>query len=93
MTRVSRRKSLPDRYGSSHRWLRRQYALAMRDGGGLACARCGRWITPGERWHLGHPDGESPGGPECVKCNVSAPARLRRAARVAARAVTAGDRA
>ena len=37
----------------------------------------GGFIRPGEPWHLGHPDGESVGGAEHVRCNVSAPARLR----------------
>jgi hypothetical protein len=31
----------------------------------------------GEKWHLGHPDGESVGGPEHVACNTGAPSRLR----------------
>jgi hypothetical protein len=37
----------------------------------------GGLIEPGERWHLGHPDGESVGGPEHVRCNTGAPSRLR----------------
>ena len=37
----------------------------------------GGFILPTERWHLGHPDGESVGGPEHVKCNTGAPSRLR----------------
>jgi hypothetical protein len=37
----------------------------------------GGLIRAGEPWHLGHPDGESVGGPEHVLCNTSAPSRLR----------------
>jgi hypothetical protein len=36
----------------------------------------GGFIRPGEEWHMGHPDGESVGGPEHVKCNTGAPSRL-----------------
>jgi hypothetical protein len=43
----------------------------------VSCARCGEFITAGAKWHLGHPDGESSGGPEHVVCNVGAPSRLR----------------
>jgi hypothetical protein len=38
-------------------------------------------ILPGERWHLGHPDGDSVGGPEHEACNSGAPSRLRARAR------------
>ena len=52
---------------------------------GAACKRAefvdgelvGGFIEPGEAWHLGHPDGESIGGPEHVACNTAAPSRLR----------------
>ena len=52
---------------------------------GAACERAelvdgfyvGGFILPGERWHLGHADGESVGGPEHVRCNTGAPSRLR----------------
>jgi hypothetical protein len=37
----------------------------------------GGLIEPGEKWHLGHPDGESVGGPEHEACNTGAPSRLR----------------
>jgi hypothetical protein len=37
----------------------------------------GGLILPGELWHMGHPDGESVGGPEHVRCNAGAPSRLR----------------
>ena len=69
-----------DRYGSNHRWRRRRYARMMRSYGGYPCARCKQWISLDEPWHLGHPDGETPGGPEHARCNLTAPARLRKAA-------------
>src|SRR5687768_6568577 len=37
----------------------------------------GGFIRPGEGWDLGHPDGESVGGPEHAACNRAAPSRLR----------------
>jgi hypothetical protein len=36
----------------------------------------GGFIRPGEKWQLGHADGESIGGPEHVACNAGAPSRL-----------------
>lgn len=56
---------------------------------GAACRRrefvdgelVGGLILAGEQWHLGHPDGESVGGPEHVACNTGAPSRLRGSAR------------
>ena len=43
----------------------------------------GGLIRPGQAWHLGHPDGESAGGPEHAACNSSAPMRLRKRAETA----------
>ena len=37
----------------------------------------GGLIEAGEPWDLGHPDGESTGGPERASCNRVAPSRLR----------------
>lgn len=34
-------------------------------------------IRPGQLWDLGHPDGESVGGPEHRACNRGAPQRLK----------------
>jgi hypothetical protein len=55
--------------------------------GGTRCARgaacrfadgvLGGLIRPDQVWDLGHPDGESTGGPEHAVCNRSAPSRLR----------------
>jgi hypothetical protein len=39
--------------------------------------RIGGFIRPGQAWDLGHPDGESPGGPEHAACNRAAPSRMR----------------
>ena len=72
-----------------HRGARRRWA-PMVASGTVRCARggaCGRaelvdgelvggLIRPDEEWHLGHPDGESVGGPEHRKCNAGAPSRL-----------------
>ena len=73
-----------------HRGTRRALAPVVASGKvrcarGPACRRAeivdgervGGFILPGESWHLGHPDGESVGGPEHVKCNTGAPSRLR----------------
>jgi hypothetical protein len=37
----------------------------------------GGLIHAGEQWHLGHPDDESVGGPEHVRCNSGRPQRRR----------------
>ncbi len=46
---------------------------------GAACkyavAGVGGLIAPGQAWDLGHPDGESVGGPEHAVCNRGAPSR------------------
>ena len=73
-----------------HRGLRRRLSPVVSSGlvrcaRGAACKRremvdgqfVGGFIRPGERWHLGHADGESVGGPEHVACNTGAPSRLR----------------
>jgi hypothetical protein len=68
------------------RWAAVVAAGRVRCARGAACSRAelvdgrrvGGLILPGEAWHLGHPDGESVGGPEHVRCNVGAPSRLRR---------------
>ena len=47
--------------------------------GGVRCARCGKPIAPGASWDLGHLDGSGKtqyAGPEHVKCNRSAGARV-----------------
>ena len=72
----------------SHRLGRRAWAYAVASGR-VRCARgeaCkfAEWVD-GEliggfirgRWDLGHPDGESAGGPEHAACNRAAPSRLK----------------
>lgn len=47
---------------------------------GLKCLRYPNTrIDPAKPWHLGHPDKEcpEPKGPEHMRCNTSAPGRLR----------------
>ena len=76
---------------TAHRGTRKRWTPAEASGlvscaRGAACKRAelvdgelvGGFIEPEERWHLGHADGESVGGPEHVACNVGAPSRLRR---------------
>jgi hypothetical protein len=78
-----------------HRGTRKRLAPLVAQGWvrcarGAACKRAepvggelvGGVIRPGERWHLGHPDGESVGGPEHVACNTAAPSRLRARAKL-----------
>jgi hypothetical protein len=64
-----------------------EFAVA---GGRIRCARgaackfaevvdgrkVGGFIAPDTAWDLGHPDGESTGGPEHAACNRAAPSRL-----------------
>lgn len=65
-------------YGSEHQKLRRKWAMVV-DRGEAHCWRCGKWLVPGLPWHLGHDDYDRRvyRGPECVPCNVTAPARRR----------------
>lgn len=44
--------------------------------------RVGGFIKPEDAWDLGHPDGESAGGPEHAVCNRGAPSRRRRERRL-----------
>ena len=59
----------------------RNYPAAARSARGAACkfaeGDLGGFIEPHTPWDLGHPDGESSGGPEHSGCTRSAPARLR----------------
>jgi hypothetical protein len=70
-------------YGAAHRARRLQYQRLVA-AGGARCARCGKPITPGELWDLGHIDGTNKteySGPEHAKCNRAAGARLSNAKR------------
>lgn len=58
-------------YGAAHQALRRKWAPLVR-AGGVACAKCGGLIQPGERWDLGHVPGsqrQAYRGPEHRACN------------------------
>jgi hypothetical protein len=44
-------------YPSRHKRLREKLERVV-EAGGVACARCGREIVPGEPWDLGHVDGD-----------------------------------
>ena len=88
--RLGRRREEAKYATTQHRGTRRQLAPIVAQGWvrcarGAACKRAelvngvltGGIIEPGEKWHLGHPDSESVGGPEHVGCNCAAPSRLR----------------
>lgn len=88
--RLARQRSDAKYATPEHRGSRRRLAPLVASGmvrcaRGAACRRAelvdgelaGGLILPGEKWHLGHPDGESVGGPEHVRCNTGAPSRLR----------------
>ena len=64
-------------YGRPHQAERAAVAEAVADG--VACARCGRPILPGEAWDLGHTDDrQGYRGAEHARCNRGAPRRLPR---------------
>jgi hypothetical protein len=79
----------PEHRGARARLLPVVASGVVRCARGAACRRAelvdgelvGGLISPTEQWHLGHPDGESRGGPEHVACNTGAPQRLRAARR------------
>jgi hypothetical protein len=73
-----RRSSAERGYGPAHVRLRAQWAIRV-ERGEVFC-RCGRWIAPGSKWHLGH-DHRNGGytGPEHERCNIGE--RNRRHAR------------
>jgi hypothetical protein len=74
----------PRHRGARRRWEPIVLTGTVRCARGAACKHAetvdgrlvGGLIRPGERWHLGHADEESVGGPEHVKCNTGAPSRL-----------------
>jgi hypothetical protein len=80
-----RKYANPAHRGGRNRWALIVATGVVRCARGPACRRAelldgelvGGFILPTERWHLGHPDGESVGGPEHVRCNTGAPSRLR----------------
>jgi hypothetical protein len=63
-------KTVARGYGAAHKALRKRWAPQVA-AGHVACARCGRWISPHEPWDLGHIDGSRTqyAGPEHRKCN------------------------
>jgi hypothetical protein len=69
-------------YGTTHQWLRRQWAPLVA-AGTVNCWRCGERIPPGAPWHLGHDDHDRriTRGPEHKHCNLSAAGRKARALR------------
>lgn len=64
-------------YGGVHQALRKRWAAVV-ERGEASCARCGRWIAPGSRWHLDHTDDRTAYlGPSHAYCNTTAPNRRR----------------
>lgn len=58
-------------YDHAHRMLRKQWTPKV-NAGQVSCAKCGRAITPGTTWHLGHNDDRTQWtGPEHAHCNLS----------------------
>jgi hypothetical protein len=77
--RERRRKRPSNRgYGRHHRELRKRLAPLVASGQAI-CARCGRPITPGEPWDLGHDDRDRSrySGPEHARCNRATSSRRR----------------
>jgi hypothetical protein len=66
-------------HNPAYRKLRREYAPTV-DAGLVDCWRCGTRILAGEKWHLGHVDGDPTriAGPEHVRCNCATASRDRR---------------
>jgi hypothetical protein len=62
------------KYGTKHRVTRELWGRRV-ELGQVACARCGRTIARGERWHLDHANnGVDYLGPSHARCNVRAAA-------------------
>jgi hypothetical protein len=55
-------------YGTVHQKLRKRWAPKVRQGI-VHCWRCGRLITPGQKWDLGHLDNGRGRYPEHRSCN------------------------
>jgi hypothetical protein len=67
----------PARYGNKHQKLRQALARQVRRGG-VACARCGGLIEPGEDWDLDHADGRNGYlGASHAGCNRATAGRFR----------------
>jgi hypothetical protein len=74
-----RQKTTARGYGARHQQIRAAYARSV--AAGLAiCARCTKPIRPGERWDLGHVDGDRSrySGPEHAACNRATAGRRQR---------------
>jgi len=70
-------------YGRQHVAERKRWARLVASGQ-ATCARCGRWIEPGSRWHLDHSEDRTEYlGASHAWCNMSAgghkSGRMRRA--------------
>lgn len=73
-------------YGAHHVALRKHYEARFETGESFTCVKCGKQITPGMPWDLGHtPDRKSYTGPEHEACNRSDGGKRGRAASKPAR--------
>jgi hypothetical protein len=64
-------------YGTRHQRQRKAWAQVVAAGGAI-CARCGRSIAPGAKWHLDHADDRSRYiGVSHAYCNTTAANRRR----------------
>ena len=78
-------------YGANHKRTRALWAQRLKTLGTLPCARCGKPITNGEPWDLGHTDNRAAyQGPEHAHCNRRA-GGLSRASKPAPPAATRRD--
>lgn len=73
-------------YDAAHQRARRAL-VPMMASTGAPCARCGRWIVPGEPWDLGHDDLDRSrySGPEHRACNRATTTHRKQRARSASR--------
>lgn len=75
-------------YGFDHQRVRAQL-IPLVAAGGVVCARCGRLISPGVPWDLGHTeDRRAYTGPEHRRCNRSEGGRRGGRARLQRRRTT-----
>lgn len=77
------RRARVEQYRSPEHRRRRQAGQRDVDAGRANCWRCGRWLPPGQPWHVGHDDYDRTiyRGTECVPCNLDAAARANAASR------------
>jgi hypothetical protein len=81
------------KYGRPHRRVKEQFRPAV-ERGTVRCWRCAQFIVPGQRWDLGHVDGDPSryAGPEHSSCNRRTVSHLKqRLAAASGEAAPVGD--